>query len=147
MTSTLNTQMTFWWRWLIAVSAGVVLFGLLLVLFPAFTLQGFSLMVYANADQLGQNTPAAVSYIKLAHAVLGSVMVGWGVALLYVLFCTFRDHLAICWKTIIGSVLVWFIPDTTYSLLSGFWQNAVLNVVFLILFAIPLIALRKHIFK
>ena len=143
----MNTQITFWWRCLVAASIGVVLFGLILVLFPTLTLQGFSMLVYANVEQLGQNTPAAVSYIKLVHAVLGAVMVGWGSAILYVLFCTFRENLGIGWKTITGSVLAWFIPDTAYSLLSGFWQNAVLNVVFLIMFSIPLLALRKHIFK
>jgi hypothetical protein len=143
----MNTKITFWWRCLVTVSMGVVLFGLILVLFPTLTLQGFSLLVYANPDQLAQNTPNAVSYIKLVHAVLGAVMVGWGAALLYVLFFTFRDNLAIGWKTITGSVLAWFIPDTTYSVISGFWQNAVLNVVFLILFAIPLLAMRKHVFK
>lgn len=143
----MNTKITFWWRWLVAASMGVALFGLILVLFPALTLQGFSLLVYSNAELLGQNTAATVSYIKLVHAVLGAVMVGWGTALLYVLFCTFRDNLVIGWKTVTGSVLAWFIPDTAYSLISGFWQNAVLNVGFLILFAIPLLAMRKNIFK
>jgi hypothetical protein len=147
MNTNSNTKITFWWRWLVVVSIGVVLFGFILVLFPALTLQGFSLLFYGDAELLGQNTAAAVSYIKLLHAVLGAVMVGWGTALLYVLFCTFRDNLAIGWKTVTATVLAWFIPDTTYSLISGFWQNAVLNVVFLILFTIPLLAMRKHVFK
>lgn len=143
----MNPKITFWWQWLVAVSVGVVIFGSILVFFPAITLQGFSLLVYGNADQLGLNTAAAVTYIKLVHAVLGAVMVGWGAALLYILLCTFRENLAIGWKTVTGSVLSWFIPDTTYSLISGFWQNAVLNIVFLFLFAIPLLVVRKHIFK
>jgi hypothetical protein len=33
------------------------------------------------------------------------------------------------------SLAAWLIPDTTLSLWSGFWQNAVLNVVLAILFA------------
>ena len=35
-------------------------------------------------------------------------------------------------------------PDTLYSLLSGFWPNAVLNAGFALLFAVPLLALRRH---
>lgn len=46
------------------------------------------------------------------------------------------------WNLIALSVAAWFVPDTSYSLLSGFWQNAVLNTVFAGLFAIPLWATR-----
>jgi uncharacterized membrane protein YhaH (DUF805 family) len=42
------------------------------------------------------------------------------------------------------SLLVWFIPDTTFSIASGFWQNAILNLVFAILFLIPLTALYRQ---
>ena len=38
------------------------------------------------------------------------------------------------------SLLAWFVPDTALSLLSGFWQNAALNLVFAVLFALPLAA-------
>ena len=39
-------------------------------------------------------------------------MVGRLFGIVFVYFCT---------------VAAWFIPDTTFSLWSGFWQNAVLN--------------------
>jgi hypothetical protein len=35
---------------------------------------------------------------------------------------------------------VWFVLDTALSLVSGFWPNAVLNVVLAVLFAVPLAA-------
>jgi hypothetical protein len=35
---------------------------------------------------------------------------------------------------------VWFVTDTVLSLATGFWQNAVLNVVLAVLFAVPLAA-------
>jgi hypothetical protein len=35
---------------------------------------------------------------------------------------------------ITSSVCAGFAPDTSYSLLSGYWQNALLNIVFLVLF-------------
>jgi integral membrane sensor domain MASE1 len=35
-----------------------------------------------------------------------------------------------------------FVPDTLYSLASGFWPNAVLNSVFALVFALPLWATR-----
>ena len=36
------------------------------------------------------------------------------------------------------SLVAWFVPDTTFSLWSGFWQNAVLNLVLGVIFVIPL---------
>jgi hypothetical protein len=35
------------------------------------------------------------------------------------------------------------VPDTAFSLGTGFWQNAVLNAVFVVLFAVPLAATYK----
>lgn len=40
------------------------------------------------------------------------------------------------------SLVAWFVPDTLYSLASGFWPNAVLNSVFALVFALPLWATR-----
>lgn len=136
-------KIEFWWRWLVLVSLGVSMFGLTLVIFPILTLEGFSLMIYSSASRIGEFGEPAVSYIRLVHAVLGAIMLAWGSALLFVLFGTFQENLSIGWKTVIGSVVAWFIPDTTFSLWSGFWQNAILNMFFMILFAIPLIAIKR----
>jgi hypothetical protein len=46
------------------------------------------------------------------------------------------------WYLLTLSVAAWYLPDTAYSILSGFWQNAVLNSVFLVLFFVPLWAIR-----
>ena len=49
------------------------------------------------------------------------------------------------WNLIATPVVAWFIPDTAFSLWTGFWQNAVLNAVFALLFAIPLIATKGRV--
>jgi hypothetical protein len=46
------------------------------------------------------------------------------------------------WRIFVVSLLAWFVTDTLFSLWSGFWQNALLNGVFALLFAPPLIGLR-----
>ena len=81
---------------------------------------------------------AAVAYITFITAVLGAVMVGWGTILLFVLFGPFRRRHKEGWRMLAASLLAWFIPDTAFSLWSGFWQNAVLNCVMAGLFVIPL---------
>jgi hypothetical protein len=133
-----------WIRWLSLASAGVVLFGLLLVAAPGLTRRGFSLLVYATPLALDAFGAEPARYISLAHAVMGSLMIGWGTAL----FMITRQMLArgsrLGWRLMALSLACWFVPDTAVSLLSGYWQNAVLNAVFLTLFAIPLAAVRPH---
>lgn len=128
---------------MLVASAGVIVFGLALVLAPVLAMQGFSLLVYADPGRIASFGEEPARYAALAHAVLGSVMVGWGAALVVVARALFARGDPTGWNIIAASVGAWVVPDTSYSLLSGFWQNALLNGIFLILFAVPLIATRK----
>jgi hypothetical protein len=131
----------FWFRWLLVVIVGVMLFGISMILSPDLIRQFFSLLFYASANGIeSQFGTAAVAYITLVHGVLGAVMFGWGMSLLLVLLRLFQRGSREGWLILSVSVTVWFVPDTLFSLWTGFWQNAVLNLVFALLFAIPLVA-------
>ena len=140
----MDRKFLFWWRALIAVDAGVILFGLSMVLLPGLILQFFGLVIYSSADSLSAFGDAPARYIVLLHGVLGAVMFGWGIALLFVLLGPFRRHANEGWLTVTVSIAAWFIPDTAFSLWSGFWQNAILNSVFAVAFAVPLLAARRY---
>jgi hypothetical protein len=133
---------SFWINWLLVVAAGGVAFGLVLVLSPSISRQGFSLLVYASPAHIDTFGQEQVRYISLAHAVIGGVMLGWGVAIFYITKSLLARGERIAWNVVALSVGAWFVPDTLYSLISGYWQNAVLNTVFLALFALPLWATR-----
>lgn len=133
----------FWRNWLVAAATGVMLFGAVLVVAPELTRRLFSLVAFSSAARLSALGEPAVGYISLAHAVLGAVMFGWGAALLFILLGPFRRGSGEAWETLAASVTAWFVPDTAYSLWSGFWQNAVLNAAFGALFAVPLVATRR----
>lgn len=135
---------TFWINWLTYTAEFTVLFGLFMVLAPGLTQQAFGLLVFQDAAQFSAFDSQATAYIELAHAVMGSVMVGWG-ALIFMLVrkLNVKDAKETCHMITI-SVLLWYVPDTAFSLYSGFWQNAVLNTSFAVLYAVPLMALRKH---
>lgn len=135
---------TFWIKWLTYTTEFTVLFGLFMVLAPRLTQQAFGLLLFQNPDQIGSFNPQATAYIALAHAVMGSVMIGWG-SLMFMLVrrLSAKDAKETC-RMIAISVLLWYVPDTVFSVYSGFWQNAVLNTSFAVLYAVPLIALRKH---
>ena len=131
--------MTFWWRWLIAAAIIVLGFGLALVLLAGPMQRAFETLYFA--PHAGSTLdPAAAAYTTFLQAILGSVMIGWAVLLLYVIYVPFRRLETSAWNMIAVSLIVWFVPDTAFSLLSGFWQNAILNTVLLVVFAIPLAA-------
>ena len=135
---------TLWINWLTYTAEFTVLFGLFMVLAPGLTQQAFGLLIFQNPAQISTFDSQATAYIELAHAVMGSVMVGWG-ALIFMLVRKLNvDDAKETGSIIAISVLLWYVPDTAFSLYSGFWQNAVMNTGFAVLYAVPLLALRKY---
>jgi len=135
-----TTVPTLWFRWLVIATIGVMLFGVSMMVFPNFIRQFFSLLIYSSAKSIQQFEPGAVKYITLVHGVLGAVMFGWGILLLTTLLGPFRQTNREAWLMLAISIAAWFFPDTLLSLWTGFWQNAILNLGFAILFAVPLAA-------
>lgn len=131
-----------WRTWLLAASLGVSAFGLMLVVAPSLARRGFSLMIYGSSEAVDGFGVEPARYVSLVTAVLGAVMVGWGLALFHAVRSFFDVRPRATWQLVAGSLLAWFVPDTTYSLASGFWQNAVLNLGFAMMFAVPLWASR-----
>lgn len=131
--------MIFWRRWLVVACLLVLMFGAALVVLSTPAQEAFESTYFAPRSAVPLS-PDAVDYTAFMGAVLGSVMVGWAALLLFVLNGPFRRQEPAGWNMLAVSLLAWFVPDTAYSLFSGFWQNAVLNTVVLVLFAIPLAA-------
>ena len=132
---------TVWFRWLLVVIIGVMLFGACMMLAPDLIRQFFSWLLYASPDAIASRfSLEAVAYLTLLHGVLGAVMFGWGALMLMVLHGPFRRGAQEGWNMLAISVILWFVPDTAFSVWTGFWQNALLNTSFAILFLIPLAA-------
>ncbi len=149
--NTQNVQLSlpslFWWRWLIAATVFVLAFSAAMVLMPGPVQRIFSLLFYYSPEGINAFGAPAVALAMLLQGVLGAVMFGWGVALLLVLLGPFRRGSREGWIIVAVSLTAWFVPDTSFSLWSGFWQNAVSNLVFLVLFAIPLAATYRTFFQ
>ncbi len=133
----------FWWRWLIVATVFIIAVGLAMVVISEPVSRMFGLIL--SAPQSGDMSARA--YLLLFQGVLGGTMAGWDMALLLVLLGSFRRGSQEGWTTIVVSLATWFILDSSFSLWTGFWMNAVLNMVFLALFAIPLAATRRTFFQ
>jgi hypothetical protein len=123
---------------------GTLLFGAALMALPQFTQQGFGLLMFNDAQRIQRFGPDAVAYITLVHGVLGAVMVGWALALLGVVVWLWGLAPALAWRVVLLSVVGWFVVDTSFSLLVGAWQNALLNLAFVALYAVGLALARPR---
>jgi hypothetical protein len=142
----MNSHFQFWWRWLVVVACGTLLFGIALIALPNFMNQVFNAVFFSASQAHLAFDAGAATYIKFVYGVLGAVMVGWAVLLLLTLIGPFRSGQREAWQSLVASIAIWFVVDSSYSVWAGFWQNAILNAVFFVGFAVPLVA-TYHFFR
>lgn len=135
------------WYWLLGVICGVILFGFAFIFLPNPMLNLFDWLLYPNSPAESPFNSPAVGYIIFAHRVLGAVMIGWGVSLLFTVVGLWRRGDGLAWYAVAVSVVAWFIPDTAFSWFSGFGGNAFLNILFFVAFAAPLLLTHKRFTK
>mgnify|MGYP001219763364 CR=1 FL=1 len=140
----MNTQTTFFWRWLILVIIGTLLFGLNMIFLPNVTNGLFNAMFFPNTDINQIFSETAQHYLQFTYGVLGAIMVGWASLMLYIALRPFRRGEREAWTMITTSIIIWFVVDSAYSLYMGYIPNVVLNIIFLILYLIPLGATYRH---
>jgi hypothetical protein len=74
------------------------------------------------------------------NAVLGGVMIGWGVLMYYVSDELQKSPRLL--KAMLASLMCWFISDSIGSFVSGVYGNIFLNFIFLAMYLYPLLKLR-----
>lgn len=80
---------------------------------------------------------------RLLGAIGGGVMVGWGATMWLVITRLAQREPGLASSMILAGVCVWFVADSTGSILSGAHWNAVANIGFLLIFLIPALQLRR----
>lgn len=131
----------FWQRWLMMVTVGVIIYSLCLILFPITMLELFNKLFFPSMDVNRDFSVESKAYITFTQGVLGAVIIGWMITILSMLRYPFGQQQ---WNTLTLSISMWFVIDSGYSLYAGVAAHAVFNVVFLMLFAIPLGAIHSH---
>jgi hypothetical protein len=137
----------FWWRWLVFVSLGVMLFGLSMIVFPDLIKTLFDFVAFQTREVDDLFGAEAVHYLQFVYGVLGAVMAAWMIPLLFILFGAFRRGEREAWLAIALSISLWFLVDSAWSAYMGFWGNVVLNSGFFLLYFIPLAATFRSFFR
>lgn len=128
-----------WQNWLTAWAVLVTVFGLILAgaAFPAT--DGLTAMLFTL---FGNPLPADIdSHHRFAIGLMGAVTMGWGLTYFgafNALYALDPATAAPIWRYLLFAGLVWYVIDSTISVATGFWMNAVSNTVLMVLFVIPL---------
>lgn len=130
-------------RLLFGIMILMAVFGLSLTVFDNRAVPG----LHAALNESLWGVPAlpsnVVVYHRLLHAILGATIASWAVALAFVVHHTFRAGQSWGWWCVLGSTLIWFVPDTAASLYYGAWPNALFNLSCLVGVALPLALTRS----
>jgi hypothetical protein len=130
----------FWQTWLLCWCVGVLAFGVIMM---SASIETGSAPVRLLYEILLQPLPTPMSsHLRFANGLMGAVVIGWGTTVLILVRHSVRverSMATIIWRSLMSGLSIWFVADSTISLLNGFWPNAIINLVFFILFVIPVL--------
>jgi hypothetical protein len=128
-----------WQNWLSAWAILVTVFGLILAGGAFAATDGLTTMLFTL---FGNPLPADIdSHHRFAIGLMGAVTMGWGLTYFgafKALYALDKPTAAPIWRYLLFASLVWYIIDSTISIATGFWMNAVSNTILMVLFFIPL---------
>ena len=133
-----------WQRWLFVVGLLITIFGVMMTF-----LNGTMLFDIIN-DQVnpvfwddGSIPDEAKDFQEWVYAVLGSVMAGWGIFIVFIVHYPFQKKEQWSWNCLVAGLSVWFCLDTVFSLYFEVYFNAVFNTALFLLVILPLAFTRK----
>lgn len=134
-----------WLRILLGLSLVIIVFGLFIAL-----LNGTSLF-RPFGDQFDQAfwpsggiTDQERHFQQWTYGLLGATMVGWGTIMLFIVKNAFPKREKWAWNGVLFGALAWYLIDTSISGYYGVGANVLLNTAIMVLFLIPLMAIRRE---
>jgi hypothetical protein len=130
----------FWQNWFSAWAFGVTIFGLVLTGGAFSATDGITTTLFTL---FGNPLPPDMdSHHRFAIGLMGAVTMGWGLTFhgaFKALYQLEPAKAAPIWRYLLLATLIWYVVDSTISIATGIWMNAVSNTVLTVLFLIPLL--------
>lgn len=128
----------FWRNWFTLWSLFVMLFGLVLAGAGLPALDSIATLIFGI---VGATDMVWTPELRFAVALMGAVTLGWGMTLLTGIRAAIAlgDQGAPVWRGLLIAMLVWFVVDSSMSVATGFWLNAVSNTIITAAFIIGVI--------
>ena len=131
--------------WLKTASVFTIVTGVICALASHVSTQGIWLWLFDVLKWPLDGDPASFNAdTRAVNAVLGGVMVGWGLLLLLLSSQRVMSAAPAVPRLMTISLLAWFAVDSLGSWAAGLPGNIVLNLAFLAMFLPPLVALNRR---
>jgi hypothetical protein len=128
--------------WLQIVLGAVFLYSLLLVFAGSVAGSLFSWFGFGPNESI--DTREVKAYLLLPYMVLGAVMAGWVFLMILIVRGPLKDGSTWARNFLIQSLSLWFILDTSMSIVLGYSTHALFNIPFALALGIPLAQLKKY---
>lgn len=130
-------------RWLQFVLSAVLIYSIVLVVAGR---TAHSLFVWFGfGPDSSIDTSEVRDYLRLPYMVLGAVMAGWTLLMIQLVRGPLREGSRWAFRTLVQSLVFWFLLDTGMSLALGYPAHALFNVPFAVALGIPLVSLRSSV--
>jgi hypothetical protein len=138
----------FWIRWLYGAAALTTLGGLWIAFFTGTpVMAALEDPIRAVFWEGGRMDPGTAAFQRFVFGLAGAVMAGWGLCLLLLVHHALARGQRWAWWALALSLDLWYLCDTAISAYYGVWINVALNTFFLVLFAVPLLGMRRSLFS
>ena len=136
------TRREFTIQWLQLVLGAVFIYSLLLVFTGSLAGSLFSWFGFGPNEAI--DTSEVQDYLLLPYMVLGAVMAGWVFLMMLIVRGPLKDGSLWARKFLIQSLSLWFILDTSMSVVLGYPTHALFNVPFALALGIPLVLMKNQ---
>ena len=136
------TRREFTIQWLQLVLCAVFIYSLLLVFTGSVAGSLFSWFGFGPNEEI--DTSEVQDYLLLPYMVLGAVMAGWVFLMILIVRGPLKDGSLWARKFLIQSLSLWFILDTSMSVVLGYPTHALFNVPFALALGIPLVLMKNQ---
>ena len=119
--------------------------GFAMVCLPQVSMPIFEWMLYKSRGIPIPYDHTLYRHNHFIYGVAGGVVAGWAVSLYYAIQSdAFRRGKPEGLKSILAPLCTWFVLDSSVSIYTGHWPNAVLNTACAAAFGIPLLVIKKY---
>lgn len=129
-------------KWLQLVLGAVFIYSLLLVFTGSVAGSLFSWFGFGPNEEI--DTSEVQDYLLLPYMVLGAVMAGWVFLMILIVRGPLKDGFLWARRFLIQSLSLWFILDTSMSVVLGYPTHALFNVPFALALGIPLVLMKNQ---
>jgi hypothetical protein len=126
--------------WMTGWCAAFVLFGIILI---GGGFEATSTPIRLVYDLLGNTGELDLNpSMRFTVAILGAVTIGWSLTLMAVIQAANQLEKQVSksiWIGVTASIVIWYVIDSSLSIATGFWLNAVSNTIISATFLIPVL--------